>query len=628
MRHLLILSGIAFVCAGLVGWVTIGNAQPAPEATPGSVPISVSGIGEFGDPLPVIPKIGNTPEPTPIRVPDPIAMPTTKGDAPLLLPVRPAIAIPTAPETGDVVPLPKISSESVPVPTPMPTPKPIRAPMTLPDIDLLKPEAVEPPVTILKPEILRATPSAPRTPETASSAMPNPTGRQEPSVSLEWIGPAAVKVGQPTEYSIVVRNTSAIPVQKVVVQVRVPVGATGLSTEPKAEGTGNVLLWEVGTLNPKQDKPLKLKMTPPGRGELSCQAWVTFTGSSIMKMMVREPKLLLKARAPEKVLVGDPANVVMDISNPGDHMAESVKLTATFSEGLESSRGNRVSFDLGVLEAGQTRSISIPCGARAGGKQKVDIYVEAEGGLKVAETVAIDVVQPKLDIELVGPKMRYLNRKAVYTYRITNPGNATATNVYVTNVVPAGFRFVNADSLGQHDFATRTVKWFLPEVAPGQTREVKVEMMAEATGDQNNRVTVNASRGMKAEKAMATKIEGLSAMSMEVRATENPVEVGSDTTYEIVVTNSGSNPEADLKLVCTLPPQVKLKSVAAPVKYSLAGSEMIFEPLSKLAPRGDVIYKVTVTATGKGDARFRTQISSATMGEPLTKTESTRVYED
>jgi len=46
----------------------------------------------------------------------------------------------------------------------------------------------------------------------------------------------------------------------------------------------------------------------------------------------------------------------------------------------------------------------------------------------------------------------------------------------------------------------------------------------------------NASRGMKAEHELKTAVEGLSAILMELVDTEDPVEVGSDTTYEIKVT--------------------------------------------------------------------------------------------
>ena len=36
---------------------------------------------------------------------------------------------------------------------------------------------------------------------------------------------------------------------------------------------------------------------------------------------------------------------------------------------------------------------------------------------------------PKLDVQTAGPTLRYLNRKAQYTFKVTNTGDAPATNV-------------------------------------------------------------------------------------------------------------------------------------------------------------------------------------------------------
>ena len=142
------------------------------------------------------------------------------------------------------------------------------------------------------------------------------------------------------------------------------------------------------------------------------------------------------------------------------------------------------------------------------------------------------------------------------------------------------------------------------------------------------KVSASGSRGVKTEKQLATSIEGLSAIQMEVSETENPVEVGHDTTFEIRVANSGSKSEENVKLVCTIPPQMKLKSAAGPVKYDVVGSEVVFEPLGKLTPKADVLFKVTCTATAKGDARFKAQLGAAGLVEPLVKQESTKIYED
>src|SRR5262249_54500738 len=161
-----------------------------------------------------------------------------------------------------------------------------------------------------------------------------PSGRQEPAMSMEWIGAPVAKVGQAGDYSLVVRNTCAGPVQQVVARVRVPAGMKVESTEPKANMENGVLVWELGTMTPRQEKAVTMKLIAEGKGDLMPQAWVAFTGSTVLRVQVREPKLGLKVQVPEKALVGDPAAFTLTVTNPGDCSADQVKIQATLSEGL------------------------------------------------------------------------------------------------------------------------------------------------------------------------------------------------------------------------------------------------------------------------------------------------------
>jgi uncharacterized repeat protein (TIGR01451 family) len=607
MRKWYVAAGVVAVGAGLVSWATWGAAQ-----TPLTPPL------EEVQPL-ILPKGEPVGKPLPNLAPAP-----TSTNEPII--VRPLRSTrPT--ETG---------TKTAPVKVGGPTgsrPARVNEPLNLPTVET-KPAPTEP--KKLDPVSPAPVPAAPpsekaETPAAASNAelSANPTGKQEPSVTLEWLGPAAVKVGSPTDYAITVRNTGATPVQKVVVQVRMASGVNVTATEPKAENAEGVLIWELGTMLPKQEKRLGMKMVTPTKGEMNCQAWVTFTGSSIMKLQAREPKLLVKAEGPaNKVMVGDSAIFLLTVSNPGDHTAEDVKIAAFFGEGLESARGNKLNYDLGNLAPGQTRTLQVPCMTKLGGEQKCEVSVEGSDGLKATDAISVSVVQPKLELDVAGPKLRYKDRKAVYTLRVTNPGDAPIGNVFLEDVLPAGMKYLSADSGGQHDFATRTVKWFVGEIAPGQSKEVKIEVMAESIGEQVHKFSAVAARGLKADKEVATTVEGLSAISMEVSDVEDPLEVGAETTYEIKITNTGSKTETDLKLVCNIPAQLEFKSATGPVQHDQIGTDVVFQPLGKLAPRADVVFKLVCKAKVKGDARFKAQLTTTSLVEPVVKVESTRVYED
>jgi uncharacterized repeat protein (TIGR01451 family) len=458
----------------------------------------------------------------------------------------------------------------------------------------------------------------------------NPTGRQEPAVSIEWVGPPTVKLGQPALFQIVVKNVSQSVVHGAVVRQHVPAGVTVQSTEPKANADNDTLTWDVGTLQPQQERRLEVQMVPTVKGRCACQATVVFAGQSTVNIQVQEPKLILKASAPDRVLVGDSANITLTVTNPGDGTADHVKVKTTLSDGLEHVRGKEVEFDLGNLGPNETRSIQVLCVTKAGGEQKVEASATAEGSLTAADAAVFPVLTPKVDLAVSGPKLRYLDRQGVYTFKVTNPGDAPANNVSVVDQIPQGFKFVEASGGGRHDYTTRAVTWFVGDLAPHQSREVTLAVMAVNIGEYKHVAVARASRGLQAEAEAETRVEGLSALQVELVDLEDPVEVGANARYEITVGNTGSKTETNIQIVCTLPDKMEFWGAqgAGGLRHRVEGKEVIFETLPKLAPRATAIFRVNARPTAPGDVRFKVRVKADSLSEPVNKEESTKVFGD
>ncbi len=596
MRKFYAIAGVGILGACLAGWAALAQGQQTPVPPPVPPPAAVVPASA---PAPIVP-----PKTLPAPVPE-AGAPAPKP-APLLVPPPPSAVeglvplVPSSPRIPDT--LPSVSAPTAP-PAVAPT-----APMPAPRTSLLPP-------------------SEEKQPE-PTATQDNPTGRQEPAVSIEWVGPGNAKVGQPGDYTLVVHNTCNTSVDKVQVRVRIPAGIQVSATEPKAETEGNVLVWQMGTMTAKQEKNLQMKLVAEAKGDLLPQAWVTFTGTTVLRVRVREPKLVLRTSAPEKVLVGDAATFTLTVSNPGDGSSDQVKIHAVLSEGLEHARGNKFDFEVGNLSPGESRSVQVICGTKSGGAQKCDAVAEAEGGLKSADVAAVNVIMPRLDMQIVGPGLKYLERKAIYTLKVTNPGDAPATNVTVSDVVPSGFKVLAASDGGRHDFSTRAVSWFLGEVGPGQTKQVQLEVQAINSGEFTHKASAIGARGLRAESQCLTKVEGLSALMIEMVDTEDPIEVGGDTAYEIRITNTGSKTETDIKLIAMVPEKMEFKTAQGPVKFREDNKQVVFEPLEKLAPRADAIFRVNVKALEAGTVRFKIQVTSTNIVEPIIKMEPTRIYDD
>ena len=86
----------------------------------------------------------------------------------------------------------------------------------------------------------------------------------------------------------------------------------------------------------------------------------------------------------------------------------------------------------------------------------------------------------------------------------------------------------------------------------------------------------------------------------------------------------------NVEVVCTLPEQLKFLGAkcSTTLRYRHEGRELIFEPLARLAPKADVIYRVQVRGIAPGDIRFRTRIKSDGLKDPVMREESTRIYSD
>jgi hypothetical protein len=455
-------------------------------------------------------------------------------------------------------------------------------------------------------------------------------GRQQPGVSVEWAGPPAVRIHQPMNCQLIVRNTSASSVQNVVVRHRLGQGVTCKTAEPQAVNEGGELIWNLGTLAPEQTRKIDLLMIVGARGVLQCNAAVTFTAVSTHQVHVREPMLAIKMQTPAKIIAGDNVTLVLAISNPGDAATEAIKVKAALPEGLESPQGKNIELEVGNLAPKEVRTVQIVCLAKGAGLQKCSIVATANDNLTSADSAQFEILTAKLDVALSGPKLRYLDRHAVYTLKVTNPGSAPAHGVEVHELIPPGFKFHQANLGGKFNEQTRIVTWSLGDLQPGQAADVAVNVVPIEAGEHRIVAQAKTTRGLKSDVEMRTLVEGLSSLLIDVTHVDDPIEVGAESAFEIRLVNTGTKMESNVQVVCILPDQLGFRGAkcSTTLRYRQEGQQLIFEPLTKLAPKADVIFRVQVKGLAPGDVRFRTRISADGLKEPMVREESMRIYSD
>ena len=98
----------------------------------------------------------------------------------------------------------------------------------------------------------------PSTPPATKATLPS-----DPAITLEWTGPEVVKVNQPADYTLTVKNACTQTLYKVIVQVRVPKETTVKGTKPESRANDGVYLFELGTMDSNSTKAIGMPLPRP-----------------------------------------------------------------------------------------------------------------------------------------------------------------------------------------------------------------------------------------------------------------------------------------------------------------------------------------------------------------------------
>ena len=230
---------------------------------------------------------------------------------------------------------------------------------------------------------------------------------------------------------------------------------------------------------------------------------------------------------------------------------------------------------------------------------------------------------PNVQITKTCPELRYLGRNATFEITVTNTGDAVASNVVVADAIPSGIDFLSADNNGTRE--GNRVVWRVGSLDAGQSRVMTTKFRCNRIGEYTNSATVTYCAESMA--SCTVQVRGISAILLECVDAPDPIEINSNVTYTIAVTNQGTAVGTNIALACTLPPQLEYVSSTGPTKANVDGGNVLFTAISTLAPKAVATYKLTVKGVGVGDVRFRVEMTSDQIGEPVMETESTNIYE-
>lgn len=463
------------------------------------------------------------------------------------------------------------------------------------------------------------------------------------NTSKTWVGPKigiskqctpSALVGGDVNYTITVNNPSQVTATNVVVTDAIPDGISYVSSNPSGTGGGSSVSWNLGSLAGGASSTIQVnaKATRVGRftNRADVRADQNLSATDQCDTVMTSPQLQLEKRCTPEILICDMITYTIVVRNSGDGVASGVRVEDNLPQGITTSDGRTsVTQDVGDLGPGQSKEISFQAKAANAGRFVNTARATGNGGLTAEASCETTVRQVTISVNKTGPGKRYIGRPIPFEITVTNSGDTAARNVMLEDPIPAGTEFVSASDGGS--MSGGKVTWNLGEMAPGATRTVTITLksITATSGDNVARVSATCAG---ADARVPYTVEGLAAILLEVVDENDPVEVGTDEVYTIIVTNQGSANDTNIRIVATIPDQMDYVSSSGATNGTVAGKVVTFEPLGSLAPKARATWKVVTkgintAGVDTADVRFKVELNSDVTTTPVNETESTHIYE-
>ena len=470
-------------------------------------------------------------------------------------------------------------------------------------------------------------------------------------VSAVKVAPAALVAGQTTDYAITVTNAGPSPAQAVVVTDTLPPELTFVTGSTGCTATGQTVSCTPGTLAAGQSVPLTLtvRVAPDVTSGSTLSNTVAVTSATpdpdptdntpppVVSPPVTASADLSTAKSVVEATATPGATFTYRIvvANAGPSAAASVTVSDTLP-----AQATFVSSPQGCTAVGQIVSCGPVATLAAGASTTFDLVVRLDAAYTGNGSDVVNVAtaaSPTPDpapanntsppapapagpasADLTTAKSALaspLTPGGTFTYRIvvTNSGPSAATNVGVSDPLPAPLAFVSSP---QGCTAVGQVVTCPPvaSVAPGSSATfdlvARLDPAYTGTGsDIGNVATASSTTADPTpgnDASQPTTPPPVAAPSADLSATKSAVEPGvvpgATFTYRIVVANAGPSAAANVRVTDSLP--APLAFVSSPTGCTAVGRDVTCGPLAQLAPGAsstfDVVVRLDPAYTGNG----------------------------
>ena len=263
------------------------------------------------------------------------------------------------------------------------------------------------------------------------------------------------------------------------------------------------------------------------------------------------PILHVETFGPRTISIGKESAYRVSIQNTGDVSAEEVAVFIVLPAwadvvGAEASAGatqlpnadseeSKFLWKLDRLAARSNERLTMRIIPRQ--SRPFDLAVRWEYSPR-SQQALIEVQEPKLELQLEGPREVHYGQAETYKLRLQNTGDGPAENVMM-NLFPM--------EAGDGSPVSHRVGL----LGPGEQRNIEIELTARQTGNVTVRVAAQGDGGLEAEVA-ETVLVRRAELQLAVSGPQLRF-VGSEVTYDLRIANTGNAPARNIELSAAVP---------------------------------------------------------------------------
>jgi uncharacterized repeat protein (TIGR01451 family) len=429
-----------------------------------------------------------------------------------------------------------------------------------------------------------------------SGAAVTTTVTSAPALSVNKTdGPDPVAAGGTLTYTLDYGNSGNADATGVVLTDVVPADTTFISATAGGALSGNIVTWSIGSLTVGESGSVQFTVRvdsplPDGTAitnstyGIGSSGTAPVNGIAITTTVTSDPVLSIsKTDGPDPIAAGGTLTYTLSYDNSGNADATNVVLTDTLPANTSFVSataggflsGNIVTWPIGSLAAGDSGSVQLSVQVEnplANGTIITNIAYSIDSnetapvsGAAATTTVTSD---PVLSVsKIAGPDPIAAGDTLVYTLSYANSGNADATGVVLTDVIPADTAFVSATAGGA--LSGGTVTWAVGSLMAGGAGSVQMIVHVDSPLPDGTIIT-NSTYGIDSNEtapvngtAVLTTVTSIPALSITKIDGPDPVAAGGTLTYTLTYANFGNSDATGVVLTDMVPANTSFVSATA-----------------------------------------------------------------